>query len=166
MDAQPDGLCIVVRFSPRRGGSAELEDRIPLGPPEELPAVRGVGRLLRILRAGRIQPPPSPYELETDPEAAAELVRRCRGSVVTLEIAQRVERVLTVWTDAGVDRIRGVVDVEENREGLSVRRRGALGVLRIPRSSLVRFSVTSSSFPEVVDIEVPSRSGLHSKVGS
>ena len=35
-----------------------------------------------------------------------------------------MERSLTVWTEAGVDRIRGVLDYSEDERGLSVRRSG------------------------------------------
>jgi hypothetical protein len=161
VDAETDGSALVVHFAPIGGIPKDIADRILLGPRGELSAVHGVGRLLRILRAGRIRPPRDPYALAADLSEAVVLVQRCRGAHVWLHVKRRVERVLTVWTDAGVDRIGGVVDFAEDEDGLWVRRIGGQSVLRIPRGSLIRYRATSEEHPEVVSIEVPMRSRLH-----
>ncbi len=154
------GPALRVSFVPVRGYPAEIEDHVPLGPPGDIATVRGIGRLLRILRAGRVRVPPDPYALGADPERAAELVLRCQGALVTLEVERRIERTLTVWTDAGVDRIRGVLDYAEDDEGLSVLRRGGQRMLKFPRQSLIRFAPSSTDRLEVLSVEVPSRSRL------
>jgi hypothetical protein len=158
--ARAEGASLVVRFTPRAGGG-EIEDRIPLVEDGTLRGVFGVGRLLRILRAGRVAPG-DPSALVGDPERAAELVRRCRGAPVTLVVVDRVERELTLWTDAGVERIRGVIDFEEDRDALWVSRRGAHARLRIPRRSLVRFRSSASTERLVIAVEIPTRSSLRS----
>lgn len=158
-EAEHGELC--VRFATRRGDPPEIEDRIPLGPRGELSAVRGVGRFLRILRAGRVRAPLAPYDLACDAERAAELVRRCRGAEVRLRVTRRVEHVVTVWTESGVDRFAGVVDYAEDADGLWILRRGGGSRLRIPRRSLVRFSASSRSFPEVLGIDLPTRTFLN-----
>ena len=155
--AQAAGASLRVFFVPLRGYPREIEDLIPLGPPGEIATIRAIGRLLRVLRAGRVRIPPDPYQLATDPERAAELVLRCQGARVDLEVEQRVERMLTVWTDAGVDRIRGVLDYSEDGEGLSVLRRGGQSLLKFPRQSLIRFAPSSTDRLEVISVEVPSR---------
>jgi hypothetical protein len=156
VDARLDPGFLVVRFAPR-SGRREIEDCIPLGPPGELDVVRGVGRLLRVLRAARLKPPNDPYALGAQPQRAVELVQRCRGAVVLLRVAVRIERVLTVWTDEGVDHIGGIVDVEQNARGLSIRRRRSPREVRIPRRRLVRFATTTAESPEVLSVEIPRR---------
>ena len=140
LGADPDDLCLIVHYEPTLGSPGQIDDRIALGPRGEIAAVNGIGRLLRILRAGRVQAPKDPYALASHPEDAAALINRCRGARVRLNVARRFERVLTVWTDAGVDRIREVVDFGEDHEGLWVRRTGGRSVLRIPRRTLIRFA--------------------------
>ncbi len=158
--AQALGPSLRVLFVPLRGYPAEIEDYVPLGPPGEIATIQGIGRLLRVFRAGRVRVPPDPYRLGADPERAAELVLRCQGARVDLEVERRVERALTVWTDSGVDRIRGVLDYTEDEEGLSVLRRGGQSLLKFPRQSLIRFAPSSTERLEVLSVEVPSGSRL------
>lgn len=146
-----------MRFEPVRGDPTPIEDRIRLEPHGELPAIEGVGRILRILRAARFRTPERPYEFAADPERLQASLRRCIGARVVLKVARRVERVLTVWTDAGVDRIGGVVDFNEDREGLRIRRRGGQSLLLIPRRSLIRFTCDTFAHPQVIAVEVPER---------
>ena len=160
LGAEAEGNLVVVRFAPRAGWP-EIEDRIPLGPRGDPTAVHGVGRMLRILRTARVKLPPNPYRLDDDAERAAALVRRCRGTLVTLRVTRRVERELVVWTEAGVDRFRGVVDFEEDELGLWIRRRGGSLVLRIPRRTLIRFTSTARETAQVVGVDVPTRTPLN-----
>ncbi len=155
VDVQTEGSALVLRYEPLRGDRTPIEDRIRLEPGGELAVIQAIGRALRILRAGRVPIPEKPYALAGDPESLASLLRRCEGARVTLHVSKRMERTLTVWTEAGVERIGGVVDFGEDGEGLWIRRRGGQSLLRIPRRSVVRFSSTSHSRPEVVSVEVP-----------
>ncbi len=160
LGAEAEGDSVVVRFAPS-SNRPEIVDRIPLGPWGDPAAVHGVGRILRILRTGRVKLPTRPYHLEADAERVAALLRRCRGITVTLRVMRRLERQLTVWTEAGVDHFRGVVDFEEDREGLWIRRRGGGHLLRIPRRSLIRFTSTSLETSQVVGVELPTRTPLY-----
>jgi hypothetical protein len=157
--AESDGAGVRVHYSPLRGMSAELEDRVSLGD-RDLSSVHGVGRVLRVLRAGRVKVPADPYTLGDDPESTASLLRQCRGTLVTLHVARRFERRLTVWTEEGVNRIDQVIDVSEDAAGLSVRRRGGSSVLRIPKTSLIRYSVSTREYPEIISVEVPTKASL------
>jgi hypothetical protein len=159
--AEAEGGVVAVRFAPVGGRPPEIVDRIQLGPEDSPSVVRDVGRLLRILRAGRMTLPDSPYRLEEDPEGVAALLERCRGARVIVHVTVRMERVLTVWTESGVDRFRGVVDFSEDADGLSIRRRGGGSVLRVPRHSLIRFSTQAHEYSEVLEIEAPARSSLN-----
>ncbi len=148
---------MIIRFSPRSGTPHEIVDRIPLSPQGEMPAVYGVGRVVRILRAARVPVPSDPYRYMADPERAAALLRRCNGVVVNLHVARRRERVLTLWTEEGIERIRGVLDFFEDGEGLSVRRRNGESVLVFSRKKLIRYEASSLETFEVVSVEVPPR---------
>lgn len=155
--AEVDGAGLIVRFSTTRGAPQQIEDRIPLSPRGAMPAIYGVGRVVRILRAARMRIPPDPYRYCADPSRAAQLLQRCSGAVVHLRVARRIERVLTLWTEAGVERIRGVIDFFEEADGLSVRRRGGQSVLLFSRKSLIRYEASSQESLEVVSVEVPPR---------
>lgn len=155
--AEVAGAGVRVLFTPVRGYPPEIEDYVPLGPAGEITTIRGVGRLLRVLRAGRLRLPPNPYALGEELERAAELVLRCQGTLVDLEVERRVERSLTVWTDSGVDQIRGVIDYTEDDTGLSVSRRGGRSVLKFPRHTLIRFAPASTERLQVVSVEIPTR---------
>jgi hypothetical protein len=106
---------LVVRYTPLRGSPAEIEDRIYIGRPGEVAAVYGVGRWLRILRAGRVHVSGDPYELCRDTDRALDLLRRCVGANVELSVVRRLERSITLWTDTGVERIGAVMDFVEGR---------------------------------------------------
>jgi hypothetical protein len=160
VDGRAEWPDVIFRCEPVRGDRTPIEDRIRLEPRGELPAIEGVGRILRILRAARVQAPDDLYDPPNGPEQIASLVERCVGARVFLHVAQRIERILTVWTEAGVDRIEGVVDFGEDRDGLWVRRKGGQTLLRVPRGSLIRFASSSVPRPEVVSVEVPSRQEL------
>ncbi len=84
--AQATGTLLRVFFVPLRGYPREIEDRVPLGPAGEIATVKGIGRLLRVFRAGRVRVPPDPYQLGADPQRAAELVLRCQGARVELRV--------------------------------------------------------------------------------
>jgi hypothetical protein len=158
--AEPDGAGVVIRYATVRGTPTELEDRVSLGVRGDLASVHGVGRVLRVLRAGRVKGPSDPYALGDDPDSTASLLRQCRGALVTLHVARRFERMLTIWTEEGISRIDRVLDVTEDAAGLSVRRRGGDSALRIPRQSLIRFVVSTREHPEIISVEVSTKVSL------
>ena len=151
--AEVDGGDLVVRYAPVRGSPPELVDRIVLGPRGEIGAVEGVGRLLRLLRAGRQRAPADPYALHENPQLAEDLVARCQGARVQVEVKSRFDRVLSIWTESGVERIAGVLDFHEEADALTVRRRGGQSLLRIPRASLIRYEAVSMEYLQVVSID-------------
>ena len=144
-----------MRFAPVSGRPPQIEDQIRFGPDGDLEVVNGVGRFVRILRIGRIRAPANPFELYRNLERAGSLIRCCAGTVVRLRVCRRLERVLTVWTEEGVDRIAHVLDFAEEDDALAIQRRGGQSVLRIPRASLIRYESSSSERLEIVAIEPP-----------
>jgi hypothetical protein len=155
--AEAELSTLVVRYTPLRGGPTEIEDRVYLGRPGEVAAVYGVGRWLRILRAGRVHVTGDPYELCRDTDRALELVRRCIGANVELRLTRRLERSLTLWTDTGVERIGAVVDFVEGADGLIIRRRGGGALMYVARDSLIRFESTLLERLEVISVDLPPR---------
>jgi hypothetical protein len=155
--AEPVPPGVLVRFEARRGTQRELCDLIPLLPLGSLAAVYGVGRVLRLLRAGRIRAPDDPDRLGCDLAAAAALLDRCRGARVVLGVRRRFERAMTVWTEAGVERIERVVDFREDASGLAIWRQGAHSALRLPRERIIRYATSSSDALDILSIEAPPR---------
>lgn len=155
VEAEPEAL--LVRYAPDRGIALEIEDRLRLGPPGDVGAVYGVGRWLRLLRAGRVHVSDDPYLICRDVSRAHELLCRCIGSHVVLSVARRLERFLTLWTDAGVERIDAVIDFVESADGLTVRRRGGGPLIHVPRDSLIRYESGARERLEVVAVEAPAR---------
>jgi hypothetical protein len=152
-DARAESESLAVRYTPTRGWPAEIVDRIPLASPGDLAYVAGVGRWLRMLRAARIHLDEDPYMLCRDVERAAELARRCVGATLQLVVARRLERSLTLWTDAGVEHISRVMDFVESADGLTIRRRGGGPLLHIARESLIRFAAATEERLEVVSVD-------------
>jgi hypothetical protein len=148
---------LVVRYAPQRGGPPEIEDRIYLGRPSEVAAVYGVGRWLRIMRAGRVHVAGDPYEVCRDTERALALIRRCIGASVQLVLARRMERSITLWTDSGVERISAVIDFVEGADGLLIRRRGGGALMHVARDSLIRFESAVLERLEVISVNLPPR---------
>jgi hypothetical protein len=155
--AEPAPPGVLVRFTARRGATRELCDLIPLLPEGTLSAVYGVGRVLRLLRAGRIRAPADPRQLGRDLAAAAALVDRCRGAPVILGVRRRLERAITVWTETGVERIERVVDFREEAGGLAIWRQGAHSALRLPRERIIRYTTSVTDALDILSIEAPPR---------
>ena len=148
---------LVVRYAPLRGSPTEIEDRIYIGRPGEVAAVYGVGRWLRLLRAGRVHVSGDPYELCRDTDRALELLRRCIGANVELLVARRLERSITLWTDSGVERIGAVMDFVEGTDGLIIRRRGGGALIYVARDTLIRFESALLERLEVIAVDLPPR---------
>ncbi len=155
--ATADVDAVIVRYRTRDRLVREIEDRVMLAGADEIATIRSVGKLLRILRAGRVQRPPHPYALASSPESWAQLLERCRGSTVIARLSRRIESALVVWTESGVSRFDGVVDFREDELGLRLRRDGGGAWLRIPRATLIRWSNDTREVPIVISVEVPAR---------
>jgi hypothetical protein len=151
--AELEGDLLVLRFSPRSGHAREIEDRVPLSAQGDMGTIHAVGRVLRLLRAARVRAPRDPYQMVREREFALGLVRRCIGAAVQLRLARRLTRVLTVWTESGVQHIRGLLDCIETADGLSVLRRDGRGALHISRRDLIRYETTTEEDFIVSSIE-------------
>ena len=150
-----DGVGVRLRFRPlsRTLGVDTVEDYADLGPALTLPAVRGLGKVLRILRAARIATPPDPLELVGCETQAAGLLARAVGTALRLEVRPRIRVRFRVWTDRGVETLDDVLDVRELEDAFLVHPRHARFPVRFDRASIVRHSTETEHWHEVLDIE-------------
>ena len=148
-----EGDLLVLRFAPRSGHTREIEDRVRLSAQGDMTTIHAVGRVLRLLRAARVRAPQDPYRLVHEREFALGLARRCLGTAVQLRLVRRLTRVLTIWTESGVQHIRGLLDCIETADGLSVLRREGRGALHIARRDLIRYETTTEEDFIVSSIE-------------
>jgi hypothetical protein len=152
IEREGDGLR--VHYLAERGTQREISELLRLSPRGSLPAVHGVGRLLRILRAARLRLPADPYALADDVGRALELLERCRGAKIRLSLRRRMERQLTLWTESGIERIARVVDFEEGVDGLAVRTVGSQTPRWVPRQGLIRYATRAEESMEVTGVEL------------
>jgi hypothetical protein len=153
--AEREGSGVRVHYVAERGARREIDEHLHFGPRGTLAAVAAVGRVLRILRAARLRSPADPYSLAEDPERAAELLGRCRGARLRLELRRRLERHLTIWTETGVERIVRVVDFHEAANGLTIRIVGSQSTRFVPRHGLIRYAARSEEYLQVIAVETP-----------
>jgi hypothetical protein len=151
------GVGVSLRFRPdlARPGLDRVDDFADLGPALTVPAVAGLGKVLRILRAARIAAPLQPLDLVGHEEAAAALLARAVGTPLRLEVRPRFRMRFAVWTEQGVEVVDDVLDLREEVDAYVVRRRDARVPVRFDRRSVVRQRTESEHWHEVLDIERP-----------
>jgi hypothetical protein len=149
------GVGVRLRFRPEadRLGIDSFDDYADLGPALTVPAVTGLGKVLRILRAARIAAPPEPLDLVGDQDAAADLLARAVGTRLRLELRLRFRLRFEVWTEQGVEVVNDVMDVREEEDAYVVRRRNARFPVRFERASVIRQRTKAERWQEVLDIE-------------
>lgn len=149
------GVGVRLLFRPLSGslGVDGVDDYADLGPTLTPSAVRGLGKVLRILRAARIATPPEPLDLVGRETAAARLLARAVGTALRLELRPRVRRRVRVWTDRGVETLDDVLEVRELEDAYLVHRRNARFPVRFERASVIRHSTETEHWHEVLEIE-------------
>ena len=142
-------------FKPERSrlGVDFVEDYATLGPEYCIPAVEGMGKVLRLLRAARVAVPDDPEDaLIGDTKLACELLERALGTLLRVELKPRSRLRFTAWTEEGEETIEAVAHVHETDEGyLVVRRHGP--PVHFSKESVVRQTTDCEKWFEVVSIE-------------
>lgn len=148
---------VLLAFRPLRArlDVDRIEDFAELGPALTIPAVGGVGKVLRILRAARIATPRDPLSWVGQTEEVLGLLARAEGTRLVLTLRRRTRRHFVAWTDAGVETVEDVADVVEDDEAYLVLRRGDRVPLRYPRASVSRGQTQRECWYEVLGIERP-----------
>ncbi|MCZ6463093.1 MAG: hypothetical protein O7A09_02060 [Proteobacteria bacterium] len=149
------GSGVLLSFRPvyARIDVERIDDFAYLGPDLELPAVDGLGKVFRILRAARIAVPGKPMDWVDRERELTAFLERAVGTNLLLQLRPRSRMRFTAWTESGVETVEDVIDVLEAPDAyLVIRRRGRYPV-RIPRSSVVRQHTECERWYEVLDIE-------------
>lgn len=147
------GVELGFRVASPRFEAERIDDFAHLGPELTVPAVAGIGKVLRILRAARIAAPREPAELAGRVDEALELLERALGCDFTLEVRPRSRVRFTAWTEAGVETVDDVADVVENADGFVVVRRGGHFPQRFARDAVVRRHTETRRWFELVGVE-------------
>lgn len=150
-----DGVGVELGF---RTGAARIEteridDFADLGPELTVPAVAGIGKVLRILRAARIAAPREPQALAGRVDEATALLTRALGSRLQLEVRPRSRVRFTAWTESGVETVSDVADVVEGDAEYLVMRRGGRFPVRFAREAVVRRVTETERWFEVIGVE-------------
>ncbi len=147
------GILLAFRPTAARLGVDRIDDYADLGPALTVPAVLGLGKVLRLLRAGRIARPAEPLQLVGRERDAAELLERVAGTVVRLELRARSRMRFVAWTEHGVETLNDVVDVLERDDAFYIRRRYGRAPVRLRRDTVIRQRTEMERWYEVLDIE-------------
>lgn len=144
-----------LRFHPLRShlGVEHLDDFAAIGPELCIPAVTGLGKILRILRAARIAAPHEPVDLLGQDLLVAELLERAVGTHLALGVRPRSRIHFNAWTEDGLEVFKDVHEVIETPdEYLVVRKKGRFPA-RVPRETLLRQQTDCERWFEVMEIE-------------
>jgi hypothetical protein len=147
------GVELGFRTGAARIDTERIDDFADLGPELTVPAVAGVGKVLRILRAARIAAPRQPLALAGRAEEASALLTRALGSRLQLEVRPRSRVRFTAWTESGVETVSDVADVVEGDAEYLVMRRGARFPVRFAREAVVRRVTETERWFEVIGVE-------------
>jgi hypothetical protein len=150
-----DATGVVLEFEPVRArlDVPTIRDFAELGPALTIPAVAGLGKVLRILRAARIAAPRDALALVGRDAEILALLERARGALLRLSVRRRARWSFVAWTERGVETVHDVVDVLESGEHYVVLRRGARAPVRFARATVSRRQTRRERWYEVLGIE-------------
>jgi hypothetical protein len=138
---------------PGRSLPDRIEDLAALGPELDLDSVRGVGKVLRLLRAARLAAPDDPRRLLGRVHDTCRRLERALGTPVMLHLRSRPRLRFRAWTETGIEEVEDVAEVVEELDAYWIRRHGGLLPLRFPRDRIVRTSTERETRFEVLHIE-------------
>lgn len=146
---------VVLEFEPVRArlDVPSIRDFAEIGPALTIPAVRGLGKVLRILRAARIAAPGEALSLVGRVDEVVALLERARGTSLRLSLRRRARWSFVAWTEQGVETVSDVLDVLESDEHYVVLRRGPRAPVRFERAAVSRRQTQRDGWYEVVGIE-------------
>ncbi len=150
---QTQGVQLTFRPERARLDVDRIEDYAELGPALTIPAVSGVGKVMRIVRAARLPTPNDSLSwVGCAPEVAA-LLERAIGTRLMLEVRPRTRISFVAWTEAGVETVEDVADVHEAEDAFLVTPRRGRFPLRFARDAIVRGQTQRTRWYEILQIE-------------
>jgi hypothetical protein len=129
------GVSLGFRATAQREPELPIVDFLDLREGEEVAAVLGRAKLLRLLREARLATAGLP---SGDPEAAAALLARAIGRAFQLEVVPRSRVHFEAWTEHGPLAIADVSEIEADESAYLVRRLGPCAPVRVERALVVR----------------------------
>ena len=150
-----DGSGAVLGFRPEstRFETDRVESRALLGPLKCAETVRGIGQVVRILKAARNSVPRDPTEWIGRDDFLLERLDHARGTALLLGLRPRTTVRFTAWLEEGVQVIDDVAEVIEGTDSYTVRRQTGRFPVLVPRRSLLRHQTESRRWFEVLSIE-------------
>jgi hypothetical protein len=152
---QEDLVGVMLTFEPLRSRivTETIEDFAELGADQDVSAVSGVGKVMRILRCARISAPRTPEGYMDKPTETCALLERALNVELLLELKARSRVHFSVWTENGVETVRDVKEVVELEDGfLAVPFVSALATF-FSRKDIVRQNTEVERWYDVVDIQ-------------
>jgi hypothetical protein len=147
------GVALVFRSEGGQRAIGRIDDFACLDEALSVESALGIGKVLRLLRAARIAPPPQLDALKGDPSRAAALLERALGTRVRLEVRPRSRVRFTVWTESEVESVSDVAEVLEDESAYLILRLGGRFPVRLLREKVVRQRTESETWYEVMSIE-------------
>lgn len=154
--ALAEGTCgVELSFRPLRAETlpTPVRDVADLGPEPSVTTVRGLGKVLRLLRVARLARPGDPRHLLGRPAEAAALLERALGTSVVLRLRPRAEVRFLAWTERGVESIAEVSEVLEGGDAWLVLRRNGRTPVRVARDAVIRTRTQCDTWYEILDIQ-------------
>ena len=150
-----EGVGVLLGFRPDnpRFEVDRIEYYASLGPELCVPAVDGLGKVKRILRAARLAAPSESHALLGEPGLAADLLLRAVGTALHLTLRPRSSISFKAWFEDGVKTIDRVAEVVESPDAYFVMRQGGRFPVRVSRSDLIRHQTESHRWFEITAIE-------------
>jgi hypothetical protein len=149
------GVDLLFRPTSRGVEESEVHDWADLGPEHTLEAARGLGMLIRLLRAVRLASPRPAEVWLGQPEDVAARLATATSTPVVLEVEPRFRLHFTAWTEDETIEVPDVREVESDDTGFLVRRIGGGLPVRVPRDAVLRHRTERRRWLQVVGIERP-----------
>ncbi len=152
---QEDLVGVMLTFEPQRSRivTETIEDFAELGTDQDVSAVSGVGKVMRILRCARISAPRTPDAYMDKPLEACALLERAIGVELLLELKARSRVHFSVWTENGVETVRNVKEVVELEDGFLAVPFVAPFATFFSRKDIVRQNTEVERWYDVVNIQ-------------
>jgi hypothetical protein len=154
---QEDLVGLMLTFEPMRSRivTESIENFVDLGTGQDASSVSGVGKVLRLLRCGRISASREPEDYIGKPVETCALLERALGTDVVLDLQARSRVHFSVWTEHGVETIRDVKEVVELEDGFLAVPFLAPFASFYSRKDIVRQNTEVERWYDVVDIQRP-----------
>lgn len=155
VEGEPAPCAVVLHFRPDRARLEveQVDDHASLGPELDIPAVAGLGKVMRILRAARVSAGGDIESILGRRDHILELLARASGTMLVLELRPRSRVRFTAWTDAGVETVDDVNEVLEAPDAWLVTRQRGRFPIRVPRDAVIRQRTDCERWYEVLEIE-------------